>query len=262
MRDLREDGAELDPGTAWDRGAAPWDIFVESGADFWRTEVHGSALVAACGPVAGLRVLDLGCGQGWFSRQLAQRGAEVTGVDISANQIANARRHEAEEPLGISYLHLDAMRAAEQWPANSFDLVTACMVLHDLPDATAVLAGARQVVAPDGRVVFSTMHPLTYTPYHGWDRDEQGRKTTMKLDRYFDVGRRIEHWNMARLTGTWETPVWHRTLTEWSVVIADAGLAIQRLSEPRPTPEQVGRFPAFEPATRMPYFLIVELVRA
>lgn len=258
----REAATELDPGTAWDRAAAPWDIFVESGADFWRTEVHGPALVAACGPVAGLRVLDLGCGQGWFSRQLAQGGAEVVGVDISANQIANARRHEAEEPLGITYLHLDAMRVAEQWPANSFDLVTACMVLHDLPDATAVLAGARQVVVPSGRVIFSILHPLTNTPFHGWVRDEHGRKTVMTLDRYFDVGQRIEQWNMTRLTATWEAPVWHRTLSELSEVIAAAGLAIRRLSEPRPTPEQVERYPAFEPATRMPYFLIVELARA
>lgn len=262
MGDLQEDAAELDPGTAWDRAAAPWDIFVESGADFWRSEVHGPALVAACGDVTGLRVLDLGCGQGWFSRQLAQQGAKVVGVDISAAQIANAGRHEAEQPLGIAYYHLDATRVAERWPVRSFDLVTACMVLHDLPDATAVLAVARQVVVPEGRMIFSIVHPLTNTPYHGWVRDEHGRKTVMTLDRYFDVGRRIEHWNMARLTATWEAPVWHRTLSEWSEAITAAGLAIRRLSEPRPTPEQVERYPAFEPATRMPYFLIVELGRA
>ena len=49
---------------AWDSAADAWEEFVESGADYYRTELHGPALLAVCGDVSGLRVLDVGCGQG------------------------------------------------------------------------------------------------------------------------------------------------------------------------------------------------------
>jgi len=123
--------AVLDPAAAWGEAADAWDAFVESGADYHRTELHGPALLDVCGDVRGLRVLDLGCGQGWFSRRPAGRGARVVGVDAAAPMIAHARRHEAARPLGIVYHHLDAARVAERWPAGAFDLVTACMALHD-----------------------------------------------------------------------------------------------------------------------------------
>ena len=93
-----------------ERAAAAWDEFVESGDDFYRTEVHGPGLLEACGNVEGVRVLDLGCGQGWFSRRLAENGAEVAGVDISERQIENALRHETSRPLGIEYRLLPAER--------------------------------------------------------------------------------------------------------------------------------------------------------
>ena len=53
---------------AWDSGADAWEEFVESGADYYRTELHGPALLAVCGDVSEIRALDVGCGQGWFSQ--------------------------------------------------------------------------------------------------------------------------------------------------------------------------------------------------
>src|SRR5215211_8690840 len=151
----RDDEALIaDPAAAWDAAAAAWDDFVETGLDYWRTEVHGPALLEACGDVRGRRVLDVGCGQGWFSRRLAERDADVVGVDFSAGQIANARRHEAAHPLGIEYRQQDAVLIGEQWPPESFDLVTACMALHDSPDTARILAATRQVLPPAGRLAF------------------------------------------------------------------------------------------------------------
>ena len=171
----RDEVLITDPAAAWDAAAAAWDEFVETGLDYWRTEVHGPALLAACGDVHNQRVLDLGCGQGWFSRQLAQRGAHVVGVDFSAAQIANARRHEAAHPLGIVSHQLDAMLVDEHWPLERFDLVTACMALHDSPDTARILAAARQVLTPVGRMAFSIVHPVAAAPVHEWVRDDEGR---------------------------------------------------------------------------------------
>jgi len=68
---------------AWEDAADSWEDFVESGKDWYRHGLHGPALMRACGDVKGLRVLDLGCGQGFFSRTLAKAGAEVCALDLS-----------------------------------------------------------------------------------------------------------------------------------------------------------------------------------
>ncbi len=114
---------------AWSEGAEAWDVFVESGADYYRHEVHGPALLAACGLMRRQRVLDLGCGQGYFSRQLASSGAQVLAVDIAPKLLALAEARETRDPLGVEYRQLSAAAIANHWPPDSFDLVAACMSL-------------------------------------------------------------------------------------------------------------------------------------
>src|SRR5688500_4981274 len=93
---------------AWNGAAEAWEVFVESGADYYRWHVHGPALLEACGEVRERRVLDLGCGQGYFSRELARRGARVVGIDLSDQLIQIAREHQDREPLDIEYRVLNA----------------------------------------------------------------------------------------------------------------------------------------------------------
>src|SRR3954468_7625220 len=94
----------LDARAAWNAGADAFAHFVESGADYYRHLIHGPALLAACGDVRGLAALDVGCGQGYFSRLPANAGAAVTGIDLADKLVARAKQIEAQEPLGISYL--------------------------------------------------------------------------------------------------------------------------------------------------------------
>src|SRR5262249_46132179 len=117
----------------WDEAADAWDDFVESGRDYYRAELHGPALADACAPVAARDALDRGCGQGWFTAGLARRGARAVGVDWSPRLIAHAERHEAAAPVGARYAVLDAARVDEHVAPASFDVVTACMSLMDMP---------------------------------------------------------------------------------------------------------------------------------
>lgn len=245
----------------WDAGAEAWDEFVESGADYYRVEVHGPALLEACGEVAGLRVLDLGCGQGWFSRQLARRGARVVGVDLSAAMLAHARRHEDEEPLGIEYVELDAARDPGRWPPGSFDLGTACMALHDMADAQGAIRGSWRVLSEGGRLVFSLPHPFSEMAHREWERDQAGTKLSLKVDGYFEGGADTLQWDMPRLRYPWETPRWRLTLSEWTGLVREAGFVLVGLREPRPTANQVARRPELEDCRRLPYFLVIEAAK-
>ena len=250
-----------DAANAWDKAAGAWDEFVESGKDYYRLEVHGPALLDACGDVAGLRVLDLGCGQGYFSRDLARSGASVIGIDLSERQIDNALRHEQQEPLGLEYRVLAAERIADEFSAGDFDLVTACMSVHDMPDQAAVLRATTALLAGGHRFVFSVPHPVDGMAYREWERGPGGEKLFLKVDRYFETGPAVVNWNMPRLDYSWKTPMWRRTLGEQSESIADAGFLIRRIYEPRPTPTQVERVPDLDDCYRIPYFLIFDCVR-
>jgi ubiquinone/menaquinone biosynthesis C-methylase UbiE len=246
---------------AWDEAADAWDDFVETGKDWYRLELHGPALLRACGDVKGLRVLDLGCGQGYFTRQLARAGARVTGVDISAKQIGNALRQEQAGPLGIEYRVADATLVDEYWPAASFDMVTACMALDDMPKPSRALAAACRVLTPRGRCVLSAVHPVMDAPLRGWEKDESGRKTMYKLGRYFDTGPQLCHWTMARLNRYWSTPFIRLTIDGWSTLVEQAGFLIRRIYEPRPTAEDVARCPELDDCRDFPSFIVFDLLK-
>ena len=255
----RDEFNDADAATAWNAGADAYDVFVESGADYYRHQVHGPALLAACDPIARLRALDLGCGQGFFSRLLQREGARVIGVDIAADLIALARAHEERTRCGIEYRELSAARVSSIWPAGSFDLVASCMAVQDMADPAAALQSAHAVLTPGGRLVFSVPHPATDPPFRAWERDPSGRKLWMKLDRYFETGPAVCDWNMPRLTAHWKTPFRRFTLAEWTRLVREAGFIIDRLEEPRPSREQVEANPRLDDCRRMPFFLIFVL---
>jgi 2-polyprenyl-3-methyl-5-hydroxy-6-metoxy-1,4-benzoquinol methylase len=244
--------------TCWDDAALAWDDFVEHG-DYYRSELHGPALLDACGDLAGRDVLDLGCGQGWFTRRLAGRGARVTGVDWSPRLIERARRYEADAPQGARYAVLDAAQVDAHFAPASFDLVTGCMSLMDMPAPGAALAAARALVRPGGRIVMSVTHPVTEATYRAWERDAQGRKLSLRIDRYFEAGTTLVDWNMARVATPFRTVVYRKTLEQWSALIEEAGLVITRLREPRPDAETIARRIELADAARVPFFLLFEL---
>ena len=246
----------------WNQGAAAWREFVRSGADYYRHYVHGPALLRACGSVRGLRALDLGCGEGYFARQLARAGAQVTAVDISEGLLEYARADEAREPLGIEYVQLSATEIGARFAPATFDIATGCMSLQDMSDVSAVLRDAHTVLQEDGRFVFSVPHPATDMPAREWERNAHGRKLALKVGRYFETGPAVMDWTMRRLAYQWSTPFWRHTLEQWSELIGSAGFVIQRMFEPRPTEEQVAAEPALADCRDLPYFLIFDLRRA
>ena len=247
---------------AWDEGAEAWDEFVESGADFYRTEVHGPGLLQACGDVTELRILDAGCGQGWFTRQLAIGGARCVGVDISPRQIQNARQHEARMPLGIEYYCQPVESVGESLGGGDFDMVTACMSVHDMPRPDAAMQAVAGILRPGQRFVFSIPHPVTDSPYREWERKLGGEKGPLKINWYFESTARTLDWSMRRLKYSWKTPYWGRTLAEWTATVSEAGFVTKRLHEPRPTADQVQRLPDLDDCYRLPYCLVFDCVRS
>jgi len=118
-----------------------------------------TALLDLLGPPAGLRVLDIACGHGRITRELARRGADVVGIDISARLIAKAVAAERDQPLGIRYLHADVTAAPADLGAVTFDAVTCNFGLSDIDNLDAAAAAVSGALKPAGRFVFAILHP-------------------------------------------------------------------------------------------------------
>jgi 2-polyprenyl-6-hydroxyphenyl methylase/3-demethylubiquinone-9 3-methyltransferase len=108
--------------------------------------------------MAGRRVLDIGCGGGILSDAMARRGAEVTGIDLSAKALKVAQLHALEaQTRNVSYREISAEALALEQPA-SFDVVTCMEMLEHVPDAASVVKACASLVKPGGWVFFSTIN--------------------------------------------------------------------------------------------------------
>lgn len=108
--------------------------------------------------VSGQRVLDLACGQGHLSRWLAQRDAQVTGVDLSEAMLEVARRSTASAALPVEFLCGDAT-TVKWWDGSKFDGVACHMALMDIDDLDGALKTSFDVLRPGGWFTFSVFHP-------------------------------------------------------------------------------------------------------
>jgi len=219
-------------------GGSPYDDFAEwydqwVGAHSMRDDPYFPAVEALLGEVAGLRVCDLACGQGRVARYLADQGARVVGVDLSAKLLEMARRRETAEPRGVAYLHADAQRLASQPPAAlapflPFDGVICFMALMDIPDLPATLQSVASILRSGGWFVFAVLHPCYHTARSGEVTLPEG--TVRTVGRYFAEG----YWRSDARTGPpGKIGAYHRTLSAYVNALADVGLTLERMSEPR-----------------------------
>jgi SAM-dependent methyltransferase len=250
---------------AWDQTAEGWAERVRTGTDHNREHLLDPATLAALGDVAGQRVLDAGCGEGRFGRMLAERGAQVTGVDYSPRMIELAQEEERNRPLGIRY-HVADMVDLAFLPAESFDLAVAYMCLMDVADHQTAIAQIARVLKPAGRFVFSLMHPCFVTPgeHQGWElrvpnslRDAD--RLYWKVDNYFER----THWFWKIWpTATAATPHFHRPLCDYAAALRESGLLIRDLVEPTPDPKLAEQLDYWRGYFRIPFFTIFDCVKA
>lgn len=114
-------------------------------------------------PLAGKKVLDVGCGGGILTEAMAGLGAEVTGIDLSEKALKIAKLHLYESGRSVDYQLVSAEDFAAQ-RAGEFDVVTCMEMLEHVPDPASVVAACSRLVKPGGWVFFSTLNrnPKSY----------------------------------------------------------------------------------------------------
>ncbi|MBB5858188.1 methyltransferase domain-containing protein [Amycolatopsis umgeniensis] len=182
------------------------------------------AILDLAGDVSGRRILDAGCGAGPLFQALRDRGADMTGFDLSAKMVELARKRLGDDA---------ALRVADigkplPFPDDEFDDVVAALVLHYLEDWAAPLAELRRVLKPGGRLILAVNHPIIFKLVH----PEADYFATVKWsDEYSFNGQ------------TTELTYWHRPLHAMTDAFTAAGFRTSVVSEPHPAPGARERFP-------------------
>jgi SAM-dependent methyltransferase len=196
----------------------------------------------------GLRVVDLGCGFGWFCRWAREQGAaSVLGIDVSEKMLARARSFPAD--AGITYAQSDLEQL--QLPAASFDLAYSSLALHYVADLPRLLKQIRSALVDGGYFVFSTEHPIYMASRHpGWIMDAEGRKT-WPVDSYQIEGRRTTDWLAPGVVK------YHRTIGATLNALIAQGFSIRHVEEWGPTEAQIAADPSLAEERERPMFLLV-----
>jgi len=107
--------------------------------------------------LAGKRVLDVGCGGGILSEAMAERGALVTGIDLSEKALKVAQLHLLESGRQVAYRKVPVETLAQEQP-GSFDVVTCMEVLEHVPDPASQVEACARLLKPDGHAFFATIN--------------------------------------------------------------------------------------------------------
>lgn len=233
-----------------DSGAARYDRI----ADFYDctvaddlTDPVAATLLELVGDVRGARLLDLACGQGRVSRELARRGAAVVGLDLSGALLEKARALETAAPLGISYVHGDAT-APDALAGESFDGVVCHFGLSDVDNLAGALATVARVLRPGGWFAFSILHPC----FPGWGANAPSSWPPGR-------GYYAEGWWLADNPGfRGQVGASHRMLSTYLNELVANGLQVERAAEPEPVGEWVDAEPDRDP---VPVFLVARCLR-
>lgn len=198
-------------------------------------------------PLRGLRVVDLGCGFGWFCRWARVQGAaSVVGIDVSTNMLARATADTTDPGITYRQADLDGL----ELPTSEFDVAYTSLTLHYLADLDGLMTTVRRSLAPGGVLVASVEHPVFTAPTAAeWIRDPDGR-TVWPLDGYLREGTRVTEWLAPGVVKH------HRTIDSYVNALLRHGFELTHLHEWGPTDEQVRDHPEWEVERDRPPFLL------
>ncbi|MFX1492084.1 MAG: class I SAM-dependent methyltransferase [Promethearchaeota archaeon] len=255
----------------WNNAAESWVEFIRSGKNYYSEYLNGPALKQMMGRVEGLKVLDIGCGEGHFSRFFARAGAKVTAIDFSEALIQAALAEESRDPLGITYVATDAANL-QMLESKSFDVAYCYMALMDIQDYLGAIAEVARVVKPKGRFLIVFAHPcfslwrvLEGKQVGGW-RTRTRRNGTKKYlycwtSNYLQSHSYPFEWKHDRLPSTFTTTGYHRPLSDYVKALTKHGFVITYLDEPQPAEEGVKVHPPMAKHYRVPQSITIEATK-
>jgi len=197
--------------SGWNASATAWIADMANDGDFGRRHVLDTPMLARVSLGNFTSALDIGCGEGRFCRKLAALGIATTGIDPTADLIAEAKR---KHPGGDYHI-----AAAEALPLAdaAFVLVVCCLSLIDIDDLSAALAEMTRLLATSTALLVANLTSF----YTAWSGNAE--------QTYLDECAAWQEWRGIRVRN------WHQPLSRCITLLLDAGLVLRHFEEPEPT---------------------------
>jgi SAM-dependent methyltransferase len=232
---------------SWDAIADDWVRHADT--NDYRNDLLMPFMLELLGDVRGVSILDLGCGEGGYSRELAARGAKVVGVDGSTRLVTRARERAPQIPYYVANAN-----ALEPITSASFQIVMASMSMMDVEDYEGAIDEVWRVLSPGGRLFMSITHPCFSPPVSSWIKSEDGELQHFAVDRYMEKA----EWDDF-IASSFDRPVVrrHQPLHAFITPLLQRGFLLRAFHEPGASAEQVRTSPRLERLNRIPYFLFM-----
>ncbi len=223
------DGGLEETRDLWNRVADDWRIQVGDDGDGNRILNSDPVLWTFAGDVNGLTVLDAGCGTGYLSKKLRDRGALVMGIDFSERMIELARTQHPDMDFRV-----DSCAELTTIDDGRFDLVIANYVLMDTPDLRATMEAFNRVLKADGVAVLVFSHPCF--PQGHATVSENGDELCYCWSFPYFESRQCTDPPWAHFTSEF---IWfHRPLSDYWKAFMAAGFVVVDFEEPRITADR------------------------
>jgi ubiquinone/menaquinone biosynthesis C-methylase UbiE len=247
----------------WDENAENWTKLVRMGYDVCRNHINTPEFFKILPDISGLKGLDIGCGEGYNTHLAAQKGANMTAIDISKVFIKYAIEKEKVEPLGIKYQVASAVELP--FENESFDFAISTMAFMDMYDIDKAFNQAYRVLKPNAFFQFSIIHPCFSLSDPEWIYDDKGRRTGLICRDYFkNFDGEIQEWifsaapeELTRNMKKFRVPRFRHTLSYWLNTIIRSGFTLEYFSEPFANDEAIKIKPSLASTRVIAWFLII-----
>lgn len=204
------------------------------------------------GYVTDKKILDLGCGEGGYSRALAHKGANVTSIDCAIDPINYAMKKANAEGLKIKHFVRNSNDLYDI-QGSAFDIVLCSMMLMDIEDLEGTLKEIYRVIKPKGKVFISMLHPCYKPKESTWTLEAETVKVI--ISDYFNP----TEW-VGEIKGINAPIIYrHRTLSDYIKAFNKIGFKLIDMNEPLPSAEQINLSPRINWLSKIPMFLFMEL---
>jgi ubiquinone/menaquinone biosynthesis C-methylase UbiE len=216
--------------TSWGGVASWYDKHLE-GSDTYHTKVILPALMRIVGDIKGKDVLDLACGQGFFSRALLEKGAKVTGIDIGKELIASA---ESVQKGQMNKVHYFVTGADDLFMLKdkSMDIIVCVLALQNIENIAGTMSEVARVLRKGGKFIFVLNHPAFRNPQaSSWGYHEAEKIQYRRIDSYLSESKVKIDMTPGNAKEKKFTVSFHRPLQLWSKLLHKNNLAITRMEE-------------------------------
>ena len=255
--------------TSWEKSADWYDSFLKEGEDTYQNKVILPNLLRVLDIKKGQVILDLACGQGFFTRQFHNKGAKVIGIDLSPKMIKLA---EQNLPKEIEY-HVAPAHKLLFIKDNSIDAVTVILGIQNIENISGVFKEVSRVLKKSGRMFIVMNHPaFRVLKKSNWGFDENNKVQYRRVDEYLTESKvKIEMRPGSKSSKSSEiskssglntyTISFHRPLQVYFKILGKLGFGVTRLEEwISPKQSQSGPRQKAEDKARkeIPLFLLLE----